>query len=323
MARAECAAAIVRSVDPPDPTPPEPTPVEPTSHERRLRERARDARRQASEAKERAERTIRLEGTRRGWVGVLVDTYDLDRRRAGGLLSGGLAFRFFLWLLPFALVLVCAVGFLADRLNRPVEELAHDAGLSAAVAGTVEEGVRQSGRGGFVLFAIGLVLMLWASGSIVRALAVVSSVAWEMPPRPQPGQIWASVAFTVFTAALLAAHVAAGPLYAGGFFPDLLATLALMAGDMVFVYAVFRRLPHTASGWRVFIPGALVFAVGLEVLRLVSAVYFAGKIGRVDDLYGSLGLATVILAWLFLIGRFTVAGLMLSASIGTRLSPAE
>jgi membrane protein len=302
-------------MDPSEPTP-DPGPVE-----RRLRDRARDARRQAAEARGRAERTIRSQGTRRGWVGALVETYDRDRRRAGGLLSGGLAFRLFLWLLPFALVVVSGLGFVADRLDRPVEELAHDVGLSAAIAGTVEQGVRESARGGVGLFAIGLVLMVWAAGSIVGALRVVSSVAWELPPSALPGRLSASLWFSLFAAALIAIHVAAGALYAGGLATDLLATLSLVGADVAFVYAVFRHLPGRVTGWRVFLPGALVFALGVEVLRLVTAVYFAGKLGRVDGLYGSLGLATVILAWLYLIGRFTVAGLMLSASIGAWLVP--
>ena len=309
------------AMDPTDPASTDPVPAE-ASSERRLRDRARDAKRQAAEAKGRAERTIRSEGTRRGWVGVLVETYDRDRRRAGGLLAGGLAFRLFLWLLPFALVVVSGMGFLADRLDRPIEELAHDAGLSAAIAGTVEQGARQSARGGVVLFAIGAVLTVWAAGSIVRALGVVSSVAWELPPRPLPGTLVASLRFSLFAAVLIAIHVVIGPLYAGAFATDLLTTLGLIAADIAFVYAVFRRLPSRVTGWRVFAPGALVFAVGVEILRLVTAVYFAGKVGRVDDLYGSLGLATVILAWLFLIGRLTVAGLMLSASIGARVGDA-
>ena len=34
--------------------------------------------------------------------------------------------------------------------------------------------------------------------------------------------------------------------------------------------------------------------------RVVTIVYFAGKLDRVDDLYGALGVASVFLAWLFI-----------------------
>ena len=99
--------------------------------DRKLRDRARDAREHATEARRQAEVRIRQEGERRSWVHVLLDTYDRDRRRAGGLLSGGVAFRLFVWALPFSLVLVASLGFLADSTGRTVESLGRDSGLSS------------------------------------------------------------------------------------------------------------------------------------------------------------------------------------------------
>jgi uncharacterized BrkB/YihY/UPF0761 family membrane protein len=43
-------------------------------------------------------------------------------------------------------------------------------------------------------------------------------------------------------------------------------------------------------------------------------VYFAGRLGRVDDLYGALGLAAVFMAWLYLGGRLIVACFAVSAT---------
>ena len=313
--RLRVTTAIVRAVSEPQP--------DPGPSERKLRERARQARDQAVEARRHAEEVIRLEGSRRGWLGILVAAYDRDRRRAGGLLSGGLAFRLFLWLLPFTLVLVTFLGFLADWLDQTPAQLIHDTGLSSVVAGTVEEGISHSSRGGVVLFGIGLVLLLWAARSIVRALWVIHIVAWELRPRPLHQQFTASVVFTVGCIGLIALHVAASPLYAGGFVPDLFVTLGLTVAVSVCAYAAFRRLPHRSSGWRIFAPGALLFGVGLECLRLLTAVYFTGKIDRVNDLYGSLGLATVILAWLFLLGRLAVGGTMLNASMVPENAPED
>ena len=64
-----------------------------------------------------------------------------------------------------------------------------------------------------------------------------------------------------------------------------------------------------------YLPGALLFGIGIEALRLVTAVYLVGKLSRISDLYGSLGLAVVILGWLYLIGRLVVTGCMLNASL--------
>jgi membrane protein len=283
--------------------------------ERRLRDRARDARDRAVEARRQAEVRIRQEGERRDWVHVLLDTYDRDQRRAGGLLSGGLAFRLFVWCLPFALVLVTSLGFLAESIDHTVESLGQESGLSATIVDAVSKGVEASSRNRFALLVLGLVLLFMASTSGLRALNVVSIVAWELEPRAPDRMVAGSIAFALTITALAAIHLIANPLYGGGFGTDILATIALTAGDTAVAYIALGRLPHGATVAWGLLPGALLFGVGIEVLRLFTAVYLVGKMERIGDLYGSLGLAVVILAWLFIIGRLVVTGCMLNASV--------
>jgi membrane protein len=291
--------------------------------DRKLRDRAREARDRAAEARRQAEVRIRREGERRDWVHVLLDTYDRDQRRAGGLLSGGLAFRLFLWSLPFALVLVTALGFLADSIDHTVESLGESSGLSATIVGAVSNGVDASSRNRFVLLVIGLVLLFFASTSGLRALHVVNIVAWELEPRAPRRVVAGSFAFALTILALVAIHLVANPFYGGGFATDLLATIGLTAADTAVAYAALSRLPHGTAGRWAYLPGALLFGVGIEALRLVTAVYLVGKLSRIGDLYGSLGLAVVILGWLYLIGRLVVTGCMLNASIVHGRLPAE
>jgi membrane protein len=291
--------------------------------ERRLRDRARDARDRAVEARRQAEVRIRQEGERRDWVHVLLDTYDRDRRRAGGLLSGGLAFRLFVWSLPFALVLVTSLGFLVDGLDHTVESLGQGSGLSATIVDAVSKGVEASSRNRFALLLLGLILLFLASTSGLRALNVVSIIAWELEPRAPTRMVAGSIAFALTITAVAGIHLIANALYGGGFGTDILTTIALIAADTAIVYAALRRLPHGATrGWTL-LPGALLFGVGVEVLRLFTAVYLVGKMARIGDLYGSLGLAVVILGWLFIIGRLVVTGCMLNASVAYGRLPAE
>ncbi len=56
-------------------------------------------------------------------------------------------------------------------------------------------------------------------------------------------------------------------------------------------------------------------AVGFAALRIVTIVWFANRLDRVDDLYGALGVATVFLAWLFIVARLLVAGASLNATL--------
>ena len=291
--------------------------------ERRLRDRARDARDRAVEARRQAEVRIRQEGERRDWVHVLLDTYDRDQRRAGGLLSGGLAFRLFVWSLPFALVLVTSLGFLVDSLDHTVESLGQASGLSATIVDAVSTGVEASSRNRFALLVLGLVLLFLASTSGLRALNVVSIVAWELEPSAPKRMVAGSLAFALTITVLAAVHLVANPLYGGGFGTDILATIGLIAADTAVAYAALSRLPHGATGRWALLPGALLFGVGIEVLRLITAVYLVGKMSRIGDLYGSLGLAVVILGWLFIIGRLVVTGCMLNASVAYGRLPAE
>jgi len=59
----------------------------------------------------------------------------------------------------------------------------------------------------------------------------------------------------------------------------------------------------------------------VQLLALATTVYFADRLDRVDDLYGSLGIATVILGWLFLIARLAIWGIGLNVAIWERLGP--
>ena len=63
------------------------------------------------------------------------------------------------------------------------------------------------------------------------------------------------------------------------------------------------------------IPGALFFGVVMRGLVLATGVYFADRISRANDLYGALGIAIVVLLWLYLLAWGWVAAQFLNAGI--------
>ena len=90
---------------------------------------------------------------------------------------------------------------------------------------------------------------------------------------------------------------------------------SLLAGVVALSVWVQSILPHAEGApWTAFLPGAMVLAIGADLLRLVTQVYLAGRLGRVDDLYGALGVAAVFMAWLYLIARLIVASFAVSAT---------
>jgi membrane protein len=281
---------------------------------RTLAQRAAEARARAALIREQAETRLEQERQRRPSVQWAFEVRIGDRRFAGTLLAGGVAFRLFLWLLPFCLVVVTALGFAASWSSKTPQALAQDAGLSRALAGSVARGVSGSDRGRLLLLLIGLWLLIFAGRGVVKALRAVSILGWRVRGRVQAG-IKASLLFSGVILGILALELLIRPLYAGGLVTDLLAVVA----STLLVAAVacwgFWMLPRPEDiPWPRMIPGAVLFGFGVEVLRLVTAVYFVRKLASVSDLYGAMGFAAVFLAWLYLLGRLIVVSVLVNAT---------
>jgi len=90
-------------------------------------------------------------------------------------------------------------------------------------------------------------------------------------------------------------------------------------------------LPHGGAPWWALVPGAVVGAVGVVAMHLVTVYYLAGKIEHASKMYGSLGAAAAVLLWLSIFARLTIVGAGLNATLwhrrerlsGPRPSPAE
>jgi uncharacterized BrkB/YihY/UPF0761 family membrane protein len=74
--------------------------------------------------------------------------------------------------------------------------------------------------------------------------------------------------------------------------------------------------------WTALVPGAGLFAVGFLAFTLAVSLYFAPRAARASTVYGSLGLALVLLVSLFLFARLAVAAAELNATLWERRRPA-
>jgi uncharacterized BrkB/YihY/UPF0761 family membrane protein len=50
-------------------------------------------------------------------------------------------------------------------------------------------------------------------------------------------------------------------------------------------------------------------------MAIASSVYFAGELDRADDLYGSLGIAIVLLVWLYILAWGWITATFINAGI--------
>jgi uncharacterized BrkB/YihY/UPF0761 family membrane protein len=77
-------------------------------------------------------------------------------------------------------------------------------------------------------------------------------------------------------------------------------------------------LPHAHAHWRALVPGALLFAFGVAALHVATVYYLAPKLARAPALYGSLGTASVLLLWLYLLARVAIASAFVNVVLWRR-----
>ncbi|MFL6223892.1 MAG: YhjD/YihY/BrkB family envelope integrity protein, partial [Actinomycetes bacterium] len=76
-----------------------------------------------------------------------------------------------------------------------------------------------------------------------------------------------------------------------------------------------------AVPWTALVPGACLFAAGFQGFNLAVSLYFAPRAARASTVYGSLGVALVLLVSLFLFARLAVAAAELNATLWERRRP--
>jgi uncharacterized BrkB/YihY/UPF0761 family membrane protein len=103
-----------------------------------------------------------------------------------------------------------------------------------------------------------------------------------------------------------------------------LTVVLLSAGVQVVVLAVLwlalsLAMPRPSSvSWTALVPASLLFGAGFEAFSVTVSLSFAPRAARASTLYGSLGVALVLLVSLFLFARLAVAAAELNATLMER-----
>jgi uncharacterized BrkB/YihY/UPF0761 family membrane protein len=236
-----------------------------------------------------------------------------DKQIAGGILSGGLAYRFFFWALALSLLTSGSLG-LVSRMGSDVQQAITDAGMSEAVASAAEPIADQSLASALWLFLVGCWLVVWFGWGVLRALWLVHAAAWRVDPPPfrRVPQGVAGVIAVPFALVLLAG-VATWVRTSIGLLSGIIATLAVGLVLGGFWLWAQMKLPSKDVPWTAFAPGALAVALGFEGMHLFSVYFLSDRLQSSSALYGALGLSATMLFFLFMFGRIIVWGAELNA----------
>lgn len=233
----------------------------------------------------------------------------------GDQLAAAFTLQAFLSIFPLLLVALAVLGFVAAGHTDVPGRMVSNLGLKGESAKMLTDAVASAERSRKAASIVGFLGLLWSGLGLVGALQHAYNGVWQVNERGVKdkvlGLFWlggAAVLFVGGAAATTALRWLPGFLAPVGVLITFVVSLGLWLWTL-------RVLPNTKLHWRHLLPGAVLGAVGLEVLKAVGAYYVPRAVASSSQLYGSLGIVFAVLAWLLLFGRLVVYSAVLNVTL--------
>jgi uncharacterized BrkB/YihY/UPF0761 family membrane protein len=302
--------AVARRGEPPEPTPPDDSGrIGRTS--RRLKDEQARVLARLEDMRGRLERAR----PRSPLVDAGFRAFERDVVTGGIVLAGAVAFRVFLFLVPFVFVLVVGFGVAADATDRDPQELARSSGVGGLVAKAVGGAADLSGFSRASALVVGVVAMVLGARSLVKVLRIVSGLIWGVAPGKPQSTIKAVSVVIGFTIVGLAFGVLVDALRSESAVLGFLGIILFALIPFALALAASVLLPRQPTRWQELVPGAVFLALGVFVLHLVTVYWIAHQVETKTDAYGAIGSALAILLWSYLLGRLFTAASVINASL--------
>ncbi len=225
---------------------------------------------------------------------------------------------FFVSLFPLVLVISAVIGFLSagdpDTSGNIIDAL----GLTGRAADTMADTIATAQQSRRAASIVGLAGLLWSGLGVTAAISHAVRTPWQRKVTGMEmrlnGLVWIVGGALTFV----------GSLGAGALLnrtPDVVPRAVTSTGlvllglalELAFFLWTFWALGDRRPGWRALLPGAVVGAVGFEVLKVLGTVVVPRMVASSSSLYGSLGVVFAMLAWLALFARLIVYASTLNA----------
>lgn len=258
---------------------------------------------------------------RRPWFDHVVRSYERYADRRGDQLAASVTYFAFLSFFPLLALAFSVLGYVAafDLDARASMEEAIDSLLPGIAAQLPLEEVANARTGAGI---IGLLGLLYTGLGAIAALREALHVVWMKSVSDGPNFILAklldvvivvvlglcllgSVALTSVAQAatgwLLAWVELDGSLVAVGA-TRLLGLVIAVGVDLVIFIVLFSRLSGSRRPWRLMWRGALLAAVGFEILKSVGALLVGSTLS--NPVYASFAVVVGLLVWINIVMRF-------------------
>jgi uncharacterized BrkB/YihY/UPF0761 family membrane protein len=288
-----------------------------TEQQRTRRERVRQRQEAMRSRMARLAERAQEERGRHGSVDAAFQVADRDGEVGGGIIAGALAYRLFIWLLPFGLVFIGGLGVIAGASSETPYRVAAHLGVDGIISSSVASASHS--RSPWYALIVGVPILLYVTRSVLRVLIGTHRLSWGdvHGARPKPTFLDATKLLGVFIAYVaLAVFAAWGRAHSPT--AGLVITIGVIAGFIGLWVWTSSRLPHREAGWVDLVPGSIVVGVGLGILQVIAAYLFGPYALQKQGTYGALGLGAALLLGLFVLGRLLVLGAEINATLWER-----
>ncbi len=267
-----------------------------------------------------------------GALGVLRQAMTRFGDTRASQAAAGMAYYAFFSLFPLLLVLVSVGGFVLDRELVQERLLAYVSDTLPASQQLVKENVERVIELRGTIGLLGLIGLLWSASGFFNTLAHNVNRAW--PDADERGFVerrLVAMGMVASLAVLLILSLVSTTLvellprfkvplagevsfYEASLWKVTSIVIPLFIKFLLFL-ALYRWLPNTRVGWPAALVGAIVAALGWQVVTNIFGWYVGSGLSDYRLVYGSLGALVALMFWIYLSGWIALFGAHLSAAI--------
>lgn len=249
-----------------------------------------------------------------GWAATMLRLQKRFEEVHGNYLASAVTLTAFLSLFPLMLFVTGVVGFFSRNSSDLPAEIISRLGLPPGgdAADMLTRAVSKAEESRKAASLVGVLGLLWSGLGVVAAFQFAFDSVWQVSGRGIKdkafGLAWlvgAGLIFLLSFAVTTALRILPGPAWPVALIVSLSVSMALWLWT-------FQALTNRDVGWKPLIPGAVLGAIGLELLKMVGTLYVPRVVASSSALYGSIGVVFAVLAWLLVFGRLVVYATVLN-----------